>query len=210
MDDYEYMETHLDKPSVYIEVLRDRLAKLDLDVLQHITDALLEAYSNSKTVFIFGNGGSGMTASHIAGDYIKGVSFRLEKKFKMICLNDNYTALTAFANDVNYDYVFVEPLKNFLETGDVVIGLSGSGNSKNVVLALEYARSKHAVVVGFSGYNGGKVKELSDLSVHVDVQSMEISEDIHMAALHIIKNKIISKLHGGLGKNLGAEYLKRI
>jgi len=134
----------------------------------------------------------------------------LKKKFKMICLNDNYTTLTAFANDLSYDFVFVEPLQNFLQPGDVVVGLSGSGNSKNIVLALEHAKSKGNKVIGFSGYSGGEVKAISDLSIHIPIDSMEVAEDLHMSILHMIKNRIIVELHGGLGKNLGQKYIDRI
>ena len=204
------MNPSLETPNVYIKALQETLSKIDTSLIEEAVQALLLAYHTGQTVYIFGNGGSGMSASHIAGDFIKGVSYKLDKKFKMICLNDNYTTMTAFANDISYDLVFVEPLKNFLKKGDVVIGLSGSGNSKNVVLALEYARELGAKVIGLSGYKGGQVQQLSDISLHVPIESMEVSEDIHLSILHIIKNRIIVELHGGLGRNYGATYDERI
>lgn len=197
-------------PSGYIASLQEMISRIDINAIERAVDILLEAYDKGNNIYIFGNGGSGTTASHMTGDFIKGVSYGLDKKFRMICLNDNYTTLTAFANDISYDLVFVEPLKNFLQEGDIVIGLSGSGNSRNVVLALEYAKERNARIIGFSGYSGGKVKALSDVSVHIPVDSMEISEDLHLSVLHMIKNKIITQLHGGLGRNLGQEYLDRI
>ena len=198
------------EPEEYVSTLQVVLSQLDLNPIKQATNVLLEAYERGNCIYIFGNGGSGTTASHMVGDFIKGVSYGLEKKFKMICLNDNYTTLTAFANDVNYDLVFVEPLKNFLQNGDVVIGLSGSGNSRNVVLALEYAQSKGNTIIGFSGYSGGKVRELSEVNIHIPIDSMEVTEDLHLSVLHMIKNKIIAQLHGGLGLNLGQQYLDRI
>ncbi len=197
-------------PKEYITALQEMISKIDIQVIEESVNILLEAYEKGNCIYIFGNGGSGTTASHMTGDFIKGVSYGLEKKFKMICLNDNYTTMTAFANDVSYDLVFVEPLKNFLQDGDVVMGLSGSGNSKNVVLALEYAFQKNTKIIGFSGYSGGKVKELADVSIHIPIDSMEISEDLHLSILHMIKNRIIKELHGGLGRNLGEQYLDRV
>lgn len=198
------------EPEDYISSLQTVLSQLDLNAIKEATNVLLEAYDKGKCIYIFGNGGSGTTASHMTGDFIKGVSYGLEKKFKMICLNDNFTTMTAFANDISYDDVFVEPLKNFLQDGDVVIGLSGSGNSRNIVLALEYAKSKGNRIIGFSGYSGGRVNELSEVSIYIPIDSMEIAEDLHLSVFHMIKNKIIAQLHGGLGLNLGQQYLDRI
>lgn len=204
------MDYKTENPAGYITALQEMISKINVADINHVAGILLSAYESGKSIYIFGNGGSGTTASHMTGDFIKGVSYGLDKKFRMICLNDNYTTMTAFANDISYDLVFVEPLKNFLQEGDVVIGLSGSGNSRNVVLALEYAKEKNVTVIGFCGYKGGRVKELSDVSVHIPIDSMEVSEDLHLSVLHMIKNIIIAKLHGALGKNLGAEYLNRV
>lgn len=197
-------------PTSYIQSLKKMIDQIDVEAIDQAVQVLLDAYQRGNSIYIFGNGGSGTTASHMTGDFIKGVSYGLEKKFKMICLNDNYTTMTAFANDISYDLVFVEPLKNFLQEGDVVMGLSGSGNSRNVVKALEYAKGKQSKIIGFSGYSGGKVRELSDVSIYIPIQSMEIAEDLHLSVLHMIKNQIIQSLHGGLGLNLGQEYLDRI
>lgn len=204
------MTYQTESPHGYITALQEMISKIDIQAIEATVSALLNAYDKGNSIFIFGNGGSGTTSSHMAGDFIKGVSYGLDKKFKMICLNDNFTTMTAFANDVSYDLVFVEPLKNFLQEGDVVIALSGSGQSKNVVLALEYAIQKDVKTIGFSGYSGGKVKELADVSIHVPIDSMEIAEDLHLSILHMIKNRIINELHGGLGRNLGDQYLNRV
>jgi D-sedoheptulose 7-phosphate isomerase len=204
------MTYQTESPQGYITALQEMISKIDIQAIESAVSVLLKAYENGNCIFIFGNGGSGTTSSHMAGDFIKGVSYGLDKKFKMICLNDNFTTMTAFANDVSYDLVFVEPLKNFLQDGDVVIGLSGSGNSRNVVLAFEYAALNDVKIIGFSGYSGGKVKELADVSIYIPIDSMEIAEDLHLSILHMIKNRIITELHGGLGKNLGQQYLNRV
>ncbi len=204
------MDYKTENPTGYITALQEMISKINVADINRVAEILLSAYESGRSIYIFGNGGSGTTASHMTGDFIKGVSYGLDKKFRMICLNDNYTTMTAFANDISYDLVFVEPLKNFLEEGDVVIGLSGSGNSRNIVLALEYAKEKNVTIIGFSGYKGGRVKELSDVSIHIPIGSMEVSEDLHLSVLHMIKNVIIAKLHGALGKNLGIQYLNRV
>jgi len=204
------MENNTDTPQGYLQALQATLLQLDLQKVEAMAELLLKAYDEGKTVYIFGNGGSGATSSHMAGDFVKGVSYGLEKRFKMICLNDNFTGLSAYSNDISYDLVFVEPLKNFLQPGDVVIGLSGSGNSKNVVLALEYARTVNAHTVALCGYSGGKIHELADISVHAPIHNMEISEDMHLIAFHMVKNYIISRLHGGLGKNVGEVFQSRV
>jgi D-sedoheptulose 7-phosphate isomerase len=204
------MENNTETPASYLQALQKTLQNVDLKAVEKAAECLLNAYESGNTVYIFGNGGSGATASHMAGDFVKGVSYGLEKRFKMLCLNDNYTGLSAYSNDISYDLVFVEPLKNFLQSGDVVIGLSGSGNSKNVVLALEYAQSRNCPVIAFSGYNGGKISEMADVVIHAPIHNMEIAEDIHLITFHMIKNMIISRLHGGLGKNVGSVYESRV
>lgn len=204
------MENNTETPASYLTALQQTLNALDLQAVEKAASEILNTYHQGKSIYIFGNGGSGATASHMAGDFIKGVSYGLEKRFKMICLNDNFTGLSAYSNDISYDLVFVEPLKNFLQPGDLVIGLSGSGNSKNVVLAMEYAKTIGAKTIAFSGYSGGKISSMADVVVHVPIHNMEISEDVHLIAFHMIKNIIISNLHGGLGKNVGEVFSSRV
>jgi len=170
----------------------DAINRIDKNLIIQFVDLLLNAYNNKKTIFIFGNGGSAATASHFCGDLIKGVSFGLKKRFKVICLNDNIPAVLAIANDLSYQDVFVEQLKNFLEEGDLVIGISGSGNSMNVVKAIEYANSVGANTVALCGFDGGKIKNIAKLSVHAEINDMEIVEDVHLTVLHCIKQILIS------------------
>ncbi len=195
--------------SDYFKVLSDTLNGVDIDSITAVTDEILNCYKRQGTIYIFGNGGSSATASHVAGDFLKGISFGLEKRFKIISLNDNMPAFSAIANDLSYDEVFYEQLKTFLQPGDLVIGISGSGNSVNVVKAVEYAKSKKVKTIGFCGYNGGKLKDISDIALHAGIKDMEITEDIHILIFHAVKQLIISELKGN-GTSMGNTYDKRI
>ncbi len=142
-----------------------------------------------------GNGGSGATASHFTCDINKGCCMDLNKKFKMICLNDSLPTLLALANDVSYDAVFVEQLKNFFLPGDLVIGISGSGNSPNVLRAIEYARVHQGVTIGLSGFSGGKLASLADIAWIAPVEDMQKIEDMHMIVVHMIMQAVRNRLH---------------
>lgn len=165
-----------------IEVIK----KLNLDDINAAVQAIWAAYEREATIYIFGNGGSAATASHFVCDFNKGISEKKEKKFNFVCLNDNYAMLMAVANDISYDEVFRFPLINKLKPTDLVIGISGSGNSKNVIRAVEYAKEIGAPVVGITGYHGGKLKELADYHMDVMVDDMQISEDLHMVFDHMM------------------------
>lgn len=177
----------------YFERLKTSIDNLNREEIETFINVLLKARDEQKHIYLMGNGGSAATASHFCCDFNKGMSYTKDKKFKMICLNDNTPTLMAYANDVNYDAVFVEQLKNFLEPGDVVIGISGSGNSKNVLNAIEYANQNGAVTVGLTGYNGGKLKTLAKYSLNVNVDDMQITEDIHMMLDHMIYNILMTQ-----------------
>ncbi len=159
----------------------DAICKEDLNTLMNL---LMEAREYGKNIFIMGNGGSAATASHYVCDFNKGISLGKEKMFKFICLNDNIPTMLAYANDLSYADVFVGPLKNFMQAGDIVIGISGSGNSENVVRAIQYANEHGGVTVGLTGYTGGKMKQISRYNVHVPVNDMQITEDLHMVLDH--------------------------
>ena len=195
--------------TIYFENLHRALMGIDPMDIDAVRDAILDTYEKGGTVFIFGNGGSGATASHMAGDYVKGVSHGLEKRFKWICPCDNYTGFTAIANDLSYDDVFIEPLKNFMDKGDLVIGLSGSGNSTNVVKAMQYASDQGVKTVAMSGFRGGKIKDIGDFVIHANIMDMELAEDVHMVVLHTIKQEIIQLMHKE-GGNFGAAYDARV
>lgn len=172
----------------YKQNLMKEIEKLDNGVIESVIKLLLKARDEDKQIFIFGNGGSGATASHITGDFDKGLSLGKprNKRYKFISLVDNSPTLLSLANDVSYDDIFVEQLKNFINPGDLVIGISGSGNSENVLRAVEFAKSNGNKVIGFTGFDGGKLKKLSDISVHVALNDMQIVEDVHMMLGHLI------------------------
>ena len=179
----------------YLNNVIETLKNLDMDKMVQFANLLIETYEKEKTVFLFGNGGSAATASHLCGDMVKGLSYGMEKRFKAICLSDNTSSLMAIANDISYEDVFVEQLKNFVKKDDLVIGISGSGNSMNVVKAMEYANKIGANTVALCGYDGGKIKKIAHIAIHADINDMEVSEDIHVVVAHCIKRIVAQKLN---------------
>lgn len=159
---------------------------LDLNKINEAMNALLQVYNNGGTIYVCGNGGSASTASHMQNDFNKGISEYTDKKFNFYCLNDNVSTLMAIANDIGYDEVFRFPLINKITEKDLLIGISGSGNSKNVLNAVEYAKECGAKVIGITGYSGGKLKEMADYEMHVNEMDMQIAEDIHMTFDHMM------------------------
>lgn len=178
----------------YLEKVKKTIDNLDRDEIETFMNLLTKAKDEDRTIFIMGNGGSASTASHFCCDFNKGVSYGQEKRFKFICLNDNIPTMMAYSNDISYEEIFVEPLKNFFKEGDLVIGISGSGNSKNVLKAIEYANSNGGVTIGITGYNGGKLKQKAKYSVNTNIDDMQVSEDIHMVLDHMCSS-IIMNIH---------------
>ena len=170
----------------YLEELKVLLDTFPHDRFEEVASALLSAYVDEKQIFIMGNGGSGSTASHFACDINKGCCFNVDKKFKVICLNDNIPTLLAYANDLSYEKVFVEQLKNFLKPGDVVIGISGSGNSENVIQAVLYAKENGSKTIGFTGFDGGKLAGIVDIPLVASINDMQKVEDVHMIVVHML------------------------
>jgi len=176
----------------YLKNLNSTINNLDQNEFLEILEILKIARKNRRNIFIFGNGGSAATASHFVCDINKGASNNLDPRFKVICLNDNIPTLTAYGNDMGYEHVFKEQLENFLIKDDIVIAISGSGNSKNIINAIEYANEKQAVVIGITGFDGGKLKKLSNYSLNANINDMQISEDIHMIWVHVMLKCLIS------------------
>lgn len=170
----------------YFDLLKQSVDGLDRNAIISFVDLLLEARKNGNNIYIMGNGGSASTASHFTCDFNKGLSYKKDIRFKMICLNDNIATMLAYSNDLGYENVFVEQLKNFLKKDDVVIGISGSGNSKNILNAIEYANELGAKTVGLTGFDGGKLKNIVDVSIHADVNNMQVAEDVHMTICHML------------------------
>ncbi len=180
----------------YISHEKDTLDKLDVEALDAAAALLADCCEKERTVYIFGNGGSASTASHFQVDFNKGISEFTEKKFRFRCLNDNLPTLLALGNDMSFDEIFRFQLRGRLQANDVVIAISGSGNSANVVNAVEYARQQGCKIVGLTGFDGGKLRAMSDISLHVPVNSMQITEDMHMMFDHLLMSVLMRKLCG--------------
>jgi D-sedoheptulose 7-phosphate isomerase len=181
----------------YVMRLKKVMDAFDFKAFDKIVHLILQAYHHQHQIFIMGNGGSGATASHLTCDINKGCCIDLEKKFKMICLNDNIPTILALANDISYEAVFEEQLKNFVNRGDLVIGISGSGNSENVLRAIQYAAANNATTIGWSGFGGGKLSAAVDLPFVVKSQDMQQVEDAHMVTAHMIMQSVYTELHPG-------------
>lgn len=175
----------------YLESEIDILKKLDTEAVQKVVKAFEEANERESAIYVFGNGGSAGTASHMANDFNKGISEYTEKKFRFQCLNDNIPTMLAVANDIGYDDVFSFQLKNKVREKDLVIGISGSGNSENVIRALDCAKEQGAITMGIVGYHGGKVADIADIVFHVPLCNMQIVEDVHMILNHMVMSVVM-------------------
>ncbi len=181
----------------YMKGLAATLEQLDTAQLARIVAVLLEAQENGKSVFTMGNGGHGNTAAHMINDIAKHSissdqkdSVVTAKRFRTMCLNDSVSLLTGVANDMGYDHVFSEQLKNWCQAGDVVIGISGSGNSPNVLRAFEVAKERGATTICLSGKGGGKAREQADICVVVPSDKMVQIEDVHLAINHAVADEL--------------------
>jgi len=178
----------------YYKRLKDTIDALNLDEINQVMNVLLDAYEKDKTIYVCGNGGSASTASHIANDFNKGICYDLTKKFNFLCINDNIATMMAIANDDSYDKVFSKQLENKIKSDDILMAISGSGNSKNIIMAVEEAKKAGAKVIGVSGYNGGKLYQMSDYHLHCNINDMQIVEDVHMTFDHMIMKIFVKKL----------------
>ena len=170
----------------YRSGLNDAVNKIDLAAVQEIVGWLKDARDSGRTIFTCGNGGSAATASHFACDLAKGASYQRAKRFRAMALTDAAPTISAYSNDVGYSSIFVEQLRNFAASGDLVIGISGSGNSANVLEAMTYARSVGCRTVGLTGRDGGRLAGLVDRELRASVQHMGIIEDVHMIICHMM------------------------
>jgi D-sedoheptulose 7-phosphate isomerase len=170
----------------YLTDLASLLPKLDTKRIGEAITAVRKVRDDNKTIYICGNGGSASIASQMVVDMVKGASFKKKARFKMIGLTDNLPTVTAYANDEGYEVVFVEPLKNFATAGDLLIAISGSGNSPNVLRAVEYANSIGCTTMGLTTGEGGKLKDLAKLPLLVPSRHMGRLEDSFFILTHII------------------------
>ena len=151
----------------YYEREIECIKRFNLDEINEAMNVILDTYNNGGTIYVCGNGGSASTASHMQNDFNKGISEYVDKKFNFYCLSDNVSTMMAVANDIGYEEVFRFPLLNKITDKDLFVGISGSGNSKNVLNAAEYAKECGAKVVGITGYSGGKLKEMADYKKNI-------------------------------------------
>jgi D-sedoheptulose 7-phosphate isomerase len=172
--------------SAYLADLSQVLTTLPREPLAQVVQLLLEAGQDERTIFIFGNGGSAATASHLACDLAKTASMPGMPRLRALALTDNVPLLTAWGNDASYELVFAEQLRTFVRTRDVVIAISASGNSPNVLAGVEVAREAGAVVVGITGFGGGKLQALCDICLVVPSNEYGPVEDLHMIFVHAV------------------------
>ncbi|MEN6568367.1 MAG: SIS domain-containing protein [Veillonellales bacterium] len=170
----------------YCRELIHTLNTLSVGDIDTILNILWEAYQKNKKIYVIGNGGSAATASHYVCDLGKGTAVTGEKRLKIMSLNDNVAHMTAIANDISYQDVFKEQLENLLEPEDILLCISASGNSPNLVEAVNYANSINATTIGILGFNGGKLKELTQANIVVDNFNYGQVEDIHLIVGHVI------------------------
>ena len=170
----------------YISHLQGVLERLSLTDVRQSIDLVMETYQADRQIFVIGNGGSASTASHVANDLSKGTSIPGVRRFRVISLTDNVATMTAWSNDVSYDDVFVEQLKNLVNSGDLVIAISASGNSENIIRAIRHAQTIGCKTIGWTGFGGGKLREMADASVVVDSYDYGPVEDVHLILNHIL------------------------
>jgi len=194
----------------YLSDLKTVVDNLPLEDTKRAADILFKAYQNDRTVFLFGNGGSAALAAHLATDLGKGTHFpgpaalKNVRRLKAVSLNDNVPMMTAWSNDLSYEFVFAGQLENFIRARDVAFGISSSGNSPNVLRALELARRVAATTIGLTGCGGGKMKDLLDCPIIVPSNHVQHVEDAHLVLAHLIfldlKARMEASVAGSRGK----------
>lgn len=182
----------------YFEIVKESVDLIPYDDVMKMIDAIYNAYLNENTIFIIGNGGSAAKASHVAQDFSKGLILdqSIHKRVKALSLTDNIPYITALANDIGYEHIFSAQLRTFSSSGDYLLAISGSGNSPNVILAAEFAKANNMTVIGVTGYGGGRLKELSDISVNVNINDMCMAESFHSLIFHYVVSSLRKRITG--------------
>ncbi len=176
----------------YFSSVQELLNKVPFEAVDRVVEALLSANRAGQTVYICGNGGSASTATHFGCDLAKRPIVAGQPRYRVVPLTDNNALMTALSNDIGYDVVFSEQLIPLVRKGDILIGISGSGNSKNVIKAVEVAKAVGAITIGFSGYDGGKLAPAVDISVHIPSFNMAMVEDVHLMLEHAICERLLA------------------
>ena len=192
------MKTASEHASGYLAELKTVLDRLSLVEVERVVQAFDAAHAAGKQIFVIGNGGSASTASHMMNDLNKGTLGHKGdapwKRFRVIALTDNVSLMTAWANDADYNAVFSEPLKNLANAGDLLVAISASGNSPNIIAAVEMAKQLGVQVVGLAGFGGGKLAKLADVALVVPSNDYGQVEDVHMILDHIITSYLYAML----------------
>lgn len=183
------MKSHIEK---YFSNLKDCLDKLNKDDILKLAE-IISNTEGKNTVYVLGNGGSASIASHFVCDFVKDVACAYGRRFKVISLSDNVSTVTAYANDMDFDLIFVEQLKNFLHKDDVVIAISGSGNSKNILNAVEYANKNGAITCAMTGFDGGELAQIAKYNILSPSSDIQIVQDTHTAIMHLLMQLVKEK-----------------
>ncbi len=180
----------------YFDYVIDAVKKVDQGQIEKFIDLMMAAYKEERTVFVIGNGGSAAAASHLAQDLAKGTRHSIDhpKRIRALSLTDNVAFITALGNDDGYDTIFEQQLKTFAKPGDYVIAISGSGNSPNVIKAVQWANNNGLITIGVTGFNGGKLKQMNTYSLHIELNDMCTAESIHSILFHYIAIEIQKKI----------------
>jgi D-sedoheptulose 7-phosphate isomerase len=184
------MNAYAGTAQAYLSKLTALLESFDRTQVDDAVKVIADAWQAGRQIITLGNGGSSMTALHFINDWNKSVFMATGKPFRGRSLVDNMGLVMSYGNDISFQDIFVEQLKNILQAGDLVIAISGSGNSENVIRAVRYANDHGAVTLGLCGYRGGKLKELARHVVWTNVDDMQLSEDVHAIFGHIVMQRL--------------------
>ncbi len=185
----------------YLDRLNTEVSRLSQPDIQKMADLIYGAWQNDKFVYIIGNGGSGTTASHMAEDLgkstLRSEDLRDEskKRLKVLSLTDNLGWIMAVGNDLAYDQIFVQQLMNYGRPGDVLLAISGSGNSPNILQSVDWANRHGLTTFGLTGYKGGKLKAIQQHGIHVDLDDMGMVESIHLCLFHWVLNDVFARIN---------------
>ena len=178
----------------YINDVGKLVGIIDVPAVEKALDALWKAYQKGNKIFLFGNGGSAATAMHIVNDIVKGTTIEGKKAARAYCLSDNTSLMMAIANDISYEDIFVHQLKAYFDEGDVAVGISGSGNSENVIRAIKYANEHKGITIGLTGFEGGKLRNIAQIAIHVPSRHYGVIEDVHTVICHIFGYYFMTKI----------------
>lgn len=187
-------QTPIDTIDDYLQDMRHVLAEVPKDAILMTISMLYLAWAQRRQIFVLGNGGSASTASHIANDLSKATIAPDMPRMRVIALTDNVALMTAWANDESYDCIFKEQLENLLQPGDTVLAISASGNSPNVLRAMEFAREKHAQTIGWTGRDGGRLKDLVEVCVHAPTDDIGMIESVHVVIDHLVTKNLAAAI----------------